>query len=144
MKYYETKYEEYLRSVQHYNIHPNLSIGLPDSINQLTNLIFYGPPGSGKYSQMLSAIQRYSPSALEYDKKMYVQTEKYAYQFRISDIHYEIDMALLGCNSKLLRRDIYSQIVDIISVKTDKCGIIVCKNFHPCGPQALTCISLLI
>ena len=99
MKYYETKYEEYLRSVQHYNIHPNLStvfVKFPDSINQLTNLIFYGPPGSGKYSQMLYAIQRYSPSALEYDKKMYVQTEKYAYQFRISDIHYEVDMGLLG------------------------------------------------
>jgi hypothetical protein len=39
-------------------------------------------------------------------------------------------MSLLGCNSKLLWHDIYQQIVDIISAKTDKSGIIVCKEFH--------------
>jgi hypothetical protein len=139
MKYYETKYEEYLRSVQHYNIHPNLvsSLGLPESINQLTNLIFYGPPGSGKYSQMLSAIQRYSPSSLEYDKKMYVQNEKYAYQFRISDIHYEVDMGLLGCNAKQIWHDVVQQIVDAVSVKHDKIGIVVCKNFHAIHSELL-------
>lgn len=140
MKYYETKYEEYLRSVQHYNIHPNLStvfVKFPDSINQLTNLIFYGPPGSGKYSQMLYAIQRYSPSALEYDKKMYVQTEKYAYQFRISDIHYEVDMGLLGCNAKQIWHDVIQQIVDAVCVKHDKIGIVVCKNFHAIHSELL-------
>jgi len=57
--------------------------------------------------------------------------------YRISDIHYEIDMATLGCNSKLLWHDLFFQIVDIISVSfhsqektSDKIGIIVCKNFH--------------
>ncbi len=140
MKYYETKYEDYLRSVQHYNIHPELAATfakLPESITHLTNLIFYGPPGSGKYSQMLSAIQRYSPSALEYDKKMYVQTEKYAYQFHISDIHYEVDMALLGCNAKQIWHDIVQQIVDAVSVKHDKIGIVVCKNFHTIHSELL-------
>jgi hypothetical protein len=39
-------------------------------------------------------------------------------------------MAFLGCNSKLLWHDIFLQIVDIISVKQEKIGIIVCKNFH--------------
>jgi hypothetical protein len=39
-------------------------------------------------------------------------------------------MSLLGCNSKILWRDIYSQIVDIISVKNENYGVIVCKNFH--------------
>jgi hypothetical protein len=39
-------------------------------------------------------------------------------------------MSLLGCNAKLLWHDIYQQIVDIVSSKTDKSGIIVCKNFH--------------
>jgi hypothetical protein len=39
-------------------------------------------------------------------------------------------MSFLGCNSKNLWHDIFSQIVDIISVKHDKIGIIVCKNFH--------------
>jgi hypothetical protein len=39
-------------------------------------------------------------------------------------------MALLGCNSKLIWHDLFFQIVDIISVSTEKIGIIVCKNFH--------------
>ena len=39
-------------------------------------------------------------------------------------------MSLLGCNSKLLWHEIYQQVVDIISAKTDKSGIIVCKYFH--------------
>jgi hypothetical protein len=68
--------------------------------------------------------------------------KKQEYIYRISDIHYEIDMATLGCNSKLLWHDLFFQIVDIISVsfhsmgtadraeKNDKIGIIECKNFH--------------
>jgi hypothetical protein len=39
-------------------------------------------------------------------------------------------MSLLGCNSKLLWHDIYQQIVDILSAKQNKIGIIVCKDFH--------------
>ena len=39
-------------------------------------------------------------------------------------------MSLLGCNSKILWHEIFFQIVDIVSVKPDKHGIIVCKNFH--------------
>jgi hypothetical protein len=79
---------------------------------------------------MLYIIKKYSPSDLKYDKKMILQTEKQTYIYRISDIHYEIDMALLGCNSKIIWHDIFLQIVDIVSVKTDKVGIIVCKNFQ--------------
>ena len=58
------------------------------------------------------------------------QDKKQEYMYRISDIHYEIDMATLGCNSKLLWHDLFFQIVDIVSLKHDKIGIIVCKNFH--------------
>jgi hypothetical protein len=39
-------------------------------------------------------------------------------------------MSLLGCNSKLLWHEIFFQIVDIVSVKAEKIGIIICKNFH--------------
>jgi hypothetical protein len=39
-------------------------------------------------------------------------------------------MSLLGCNSKLLWHEIYQQILDILSAKNTKTGIIVCKNFH--------------
>lgn len=133
MKYYETHYDDYLKTVKNFNIHPELTpyfANFPANIYQLTNLIFYGPSGVGKYSQMLLSIQKYSPSKLDYGKKISIQTEKYEYQYHISDIHYEIDMSLLGCNSKLIWHDIIQQIVDIVSVKPDKIGIVVCKNFH--------------
>jgi hypothetical protein len=133
MKYYETHYEDYLSSLEKYNIHPELTPfmnSLPMNIAQLENIIIYGASGVGKYTQVLNIIKRYSPSELKYDKKITAQTEKQEYSYRISDIHYEIDMSLLGCNSKLLWNEIFLQIVDIISVKSEKTGIILCKNFH--------------
>ena len=79
---------------------------------------------------MLHSIKKYSPSELKYEKKLSIVFNKQSYFFKISDIHYEVDMSLLGCNSKLLWHDIYQQIVDIISAKNEKSGIIVCKEFH--------------
>ncbi len=133
MKFYETHFEDYLHSLQKYNLHPELQPYLerfPDTINKFANLIITGPSGVGKYTQALSIIRNYSASKLKYQKKITLQHEKYTYQYHISDIHYEVDMSLLGCNSKLIWHDIVQQIVDIVSVKPDKYGIILCKNFH--------------
>jgi len=133
MKFYETHYEEYIHSVEQYNIHPEMISmyeQFPKSLSQFGNLIVYGPPGSGKYSQVLHFLKKYSPSDLKYDKRITCQTDKVEYGYHISDIHYEVDMALLGCNSKILWHELFLQIVDIVSVKTEKIGIIVCKNFH--------------
>ena len=133
MKYYESHYEEYISSIESCNLHNELIPiynSLPKKINQLENLIIYGPSGVGKYSQILYLLKKYSPSELKYDKKITITTDKQDYIYRISDIHYEIDMSQLGCNSKLLWHEIFFQIVDIISVKQEKIGIIICKNFH--------------
>jgi hypothetical protein len=133
MKYYETHYEEYLHSSRQKDLHPELKQardGMPKSINQLANIIVYGPSGSGKYTQVLRLLEPYSPSRLKYDKKITMQTEKNTYSYRISDVHYEIDMSLLGCESKRMWNDCFFQIVDIVSIKPEKAGIIVCKNFH--------------
>jgi hypothetical protein len=133
MKFQETHFEEYINAVNKMNIHKKLEkvySHFPESIEKLGNLIFYGPSGVGKYSQMLYSIKKYSHSELKYEKKLSIVFNKDVYFFKISDIHYEIDMSLLGCNSKLLWHDIYLQIVDIISAKTEKSGIIVCKDFH--------------
>jgi DNA polymerase III delta prime subunit len=133
MKYYETHYEEYLQSLKENNIHPewnDLVESLPKDFKHMGNMLLYGPPGVGKYSQALAMIETYSPSHLKYDKKMKIQTEKHTYIYRISDIHYEIDMSLLGCNSKILWHEVFLQIVDIVSMKQDKIGIILCKQFH--------------
>jgi hypothetical protein len=133
MKYYESHYDEYINSVERYNIHPELIDTInhfPSKNSDLNNCIFYGPTGSGKYSQVLKIIKKYSPSELKYDKKITLQNEKQNYIYKISDVHYEIDISLLGCNSKIIWHEVFLQIIDIISVKQDKFGIIVCKNFH--------------
>jgi hypothetical protein len=133
MKFQETHFEEYISAVNKVNLHPKLEKyynQFPKSIDKLRNLIFYGPSGVGKYSQMLYSIKKYSHSDLKYEKKLSLLFNKDMYFFKISDIHYEIDMSLLGCNAKLLWHDIYQQIVDIVSAKVEKSGIIVCKEFH--------------
>ncbi len=133
MKFQETHFEEYINSVKNNNLHPKLEKIInkfPENLSNMKNLIFYGPSGVGKYSQMLFSIQKYSPTDLKYEKKLNVTYEKEQYYFKISDIHYEIDMSLLGCNSKLLWHEIYQQILDVVSSKSEKIGIIVCKNFH--------------
>jgi hypothetical protein len=134
MKFYETTNDEYITAVNRFNLHGEFTSlythCFPKDVKQFENIIVYGPIGSGKYSQVLYFLKNYSPSELKYEKKMTVQSEKQSYTFHISDIHYEIDMSFLGCNSKNLWHDVFFQIVDIISVKQDKIGIIVCKNFH--------------
>jgi hypothetical protein len=133
MKFLETHFEEYINEVCRHNLHPKLEKvfeKFPTDIHNMGNLIFYGPPGVGKYSQMLYAIKKYSPTELKYEKKLTLTYDKKQYYFKISDIHYEIDMELLGCNSKLLWHEIYLQIIDALNVNPSKTGIVVCKNFH--------------
>jgi hypothetical protein len=133
MKFQETHFEEYNNALKIYNLHPKLEdlyINFPNSLEKMGNLIFYGPSGIGKYSQILYFIKRFSQTELKYEKKLNVTYDKKQYYLKISDIHYEVDMSLLGCNSKLLWHEIYQQIIDAISAKTNKSGIILCKNFH--------------
>lgn len=140
IKFYETHFEEYNNESINKNLHPKLEKmyeKFPTKINDLKNLIFYGPSGIGKYTQMLNSIKKYSPTELKYEKKISVTYNKIPYYFKISDIHFEIDMSLLGCNSKLLWYEIYQQIIDIISSRPNKVGIIVCKYFHDIHSELL-------
>jgi hypothetical protein len=140
MKFHETHFEEYITESNKFNLHPKLDkvyTGFPKSSRDLKNIIFYGPSGTGKYTQMLKSIKKYSPTELKYERKISVTYNKHQYFFKVSDIHYEVDMSLLGCNSKLLWHEIYQQIVDIISAKQDKSGIVVCKYFHEIHSELL-------
>ena len=140
MKFYETHFEEYINESLKNNLHPKLDKiynKFPPTLYELKNLIFFGPSGIGKYTQMLKSIKKYSPTELKYEKKISITYNKQQYFFKISDIHYEVDMSLLGCNSKLLWHDIYQQIIDSISAKTEKSGIIVCKYFHEIHSELL-------
>lgn len=132
MKYYESTCNEYVQATKQLDLHPELddfSKTMPASLSRLGNIIFYGPSGVGKYTQALKCVDRYSENRLK-TEKMTISTEKHAYEYHISDVHYEIDMALLGCESKKLWNDVFFQIADVVSAKKTKAGIILCKNFH--------------
>jgi hypothetical protein len=140
MKFYETHFDEYINTSEKCSLHPKIDKIIkkfPKNINNFRNVIFYGPNGVGKYCLMLKTIKQYSPSNLKYEKKISILFNKEPFFLKISDIHFEIDMSLLGCNSKLLWHEIYMQIIDIISIKADKCGIIVCQNFHEIHSELL-------
>ena len=134
MKYFASKFEEHIIESNKYNLHNNMDNFYTemknDSENQ-NNLIFYGPSGIGKYTQVLRYIKTYSPTNLRFERKINFNfNNKKQYDFKVSDVHFEIDMALLGCHAKLLFNDIYYHILDILSSRPNGFGIILCKNFH--------------
>ena len=97
MKFLDTHFDDYIQSSSKISLHPHLKKTyeqFPNNINNLNNLLFYGPSGVGKYTQALNAIKKYSQSDLKYEKKLTVCYNKTNYYFKISDIHFEIDMSL--------------------------------------------------
>jgi len=140
MKYYDTKFEDYLKSYFKSPLNPknkDIYKNLPKDKKKLENMIFYGPEGTGKYTQSLASIYRYSKTKLNYEKKICVTFNKQPHYIKISDIHYEIDMSLLGCNTKMLWNEIYNNIIDIVLSKPDGVGIILCKNFQSISNELL-------
>ena len=140
MKFYETHFEEYIEKSEKKNLHPKFQKeidAIPSNLKEMKNLILYGPTGTGKYTQALKIIKKFSPSKLKYEKKITILFNKQPFYIKISDIHFEIDMALLGCNAKILWNDIFNHIIDIISTSKHKKGIIVCKNFHEIHSELL-------
>lgn len=140
MKISDNHFESYINKYEKCSLHPKLQEVynlFPESLNDLNNLIFYGPSGTGKYTQMLACIKKYSNSNLKYEKRISITFNKNTYYYKISDVHFEIDMSLLGCNSKLLWNEIYKNIQDIILTKPNNGGIIICKNFHEIHSELL-------
>ena len=107
----KNNFEDYLKNEDDIK----LRFQIPENIEDLNNIIIYGPEGTGKYTKSLKIIKKYSPSLLKYNKKILIPNNKNDYYIKISDIHYEVDMKLLGCNSKTLWNDIYTNIVDIVN-----------------------------
>jgi len=125
MKFYQSTFKEYIDSKENYNIHDEC---IP--FDKLQNSIFYGPSGIGKYSYVLNIIKKFSNTHLKYEKKVTCINDKQEHCYKMSDIHFEIDFSLLGCNSKQIWNDIFLQINEIVALRPNKIGIILCKNFH--------------
>lgn len=137
MKFNETLFDEYISSNNNYDLHKKIDFSKIENISNLPNIIIYGPPGIGKYTQSLKIINQYSDFNLKYEKKILILFNKNNYYYKISDIHYEVDMELLGCNSKTLWHEIFNYIIEIIISKNNKKGIILCKNFHLINSELL-------
>lgn len=126
-------FDDYIQLEKKNPLHPKLTTiynCFPSEIQSLQSLIFYGPKGSGKYTQMLKSIAKYSPSHLKYERRIKNIVGNSSYTLKISDIHFEVDMELLGCNAKVLWGEIYLHIMEILQARPRRHGIIVCKNFH--------------
>ena len=109
---------------------------LPERLEDLPNIIIYGSSGTGKYTESLNIIRKYSNSGLKYSKRILISNSKTEIYIKISDIHFEIDMELLGCNAKLIWNDIFYNIIDIV-LNNENRGIILCRNFHTINNELL-------
>lgn len=133
MKHFSARFEDYIIECKKNNIHKELeqvTEYFSDNLKEQPNLIMYGPSGVGKYTQALNFIKRFSPSNLRFERKLNFTHNKKHYKFKVSDIHFEIDMQLLGCNAKVLFNEVYYHILDILSTRSNGGGIILCKNFN--------------
>ena len=141
MKFLSTRFEDYINECKKMNIHKKMEPLLKsqgNEIEKLNHMIFYGPSGIGKYTQSLNFIKKFSPSELKYERKItYKYNNKYEYTFKLSDIHFEIDLELLGCNAKLLFNELYYHILDVCNTRQRVNNIIICKNFHKIHPELL-------
>jgi len=140
MKFFESHYDEYVREVERLSLQPNVKkiiSSFPTDITEIPNIIFYGPSGVGKYSHALYMISKYSPSRMKYEKRMAVSYNKDTFFIKISDVHFEVDMSLLGCNSKHIWNEIYNQINDIVSSRSNTTAFIMCKNFQKIHSELL-------
>lgn len=134
----ENHFSDYIKEVEDRNLHPKLKTTFQSMKSKPDcNIIFYGPPGVGKYTQALSVIKKFSPKKLNYERKMLVPFNKADHYFKISDVHFEIDMETLGCNAKLLWNEIFVHIIDVISSRQSEYCIILCKNFHKIHSELL-------
>ena len=141
MKFLETNFIDYIQKCKKSNLHSELSQpfkSITDIFNKNHNIILYGPSGVGKYTQALNYIEQFSPTNLKYERKInFIFNKKHDYMFKVSDIHFEVDMELLGCNAKTLWNEIYYRVLDIIAAKVQHKGIIICKNFHKIHSELL-------
>ena len=141
MSIYNVHLADYMASFKP-EFHSELKVILrsfPQTIDQLGNVCFYGPGGIGKYTQALHAISRYSPSSLKYERKLQIENGKSTIAIKISDVHFEIDFGLLGCNAKSIWHAVWMQFKDVLEARGAKRGIVLCKNVHEMHGELLEC-----
>lgn len=77
------------------------------------------------------------------EKRMKIFDVKDDYDIKMSQIHFEIDFELLGCNAKTLFQSIFKQIEEYKDLNQKNYNgkyLIVCKNFHKSNSDLLECM----
>lgn len=100
----------------------------------MQHTIIYGPKGSGKYTKALELI-----NCSSFTRSLKLPFQKTELVFTASDLHYEIDVSQLGCNSTAIWNLFYNQVVDIVSTK--KTCTILCLQFQDVSPELLDNIT---
>ena len=103
----------------------------------LNNIIIYGPENSGKYIFALDILRKFSNQDLKYYKKMEININKVNHIFMMSDIHFEIDINLLGTSFKNIWFDFYDHVCNIVECGTSKRGYILLRNFQDIPDELL-------
>ena len=131
---------DYIKQVQSNNLYPyhEKKYG---NYKSYPILFFYGPPGTGKYSQVLYFLSTISGSTLQYEKKMLIELPKFDFVIKMSDVHYEIDIALLAYSNKTIWHLIYKHIVE---VDKNRHSYIVLKHFDKITPEILDILYFYI
>ena len=131
---------DYIKQVQSSNLYPYHEKKY-ETYKSYPILFFYGPPGTGKYSQALYFLRTITGSTLQYEKKMLIELPKFDFMIKMSDVHYEIDMALLAYSNKTVWHSIYKHIVE---VDRGRRSYIVLKHFDKITPEILDILYFYI
>ena len=85
MRYFSSKFEEYINDCKKHNMHKNMESlynSMSNDLSKQNNLIFYGPSGIGKYTQVLH-YKKYSPTELRFERKLTLLSNKIEYELRL-------------------------------------------------------------
>lgn len=106
----------------------------PTQLSGLPSLIISGPAGSGKYTVALVIVSGFSPSGMRYEKKLSISSGGCASQdapsLPMSDIHFEVDMALPCFGTRASWISVHNAIVSAVEIRKKKEAIVLCKNFN--------------
>ena len=129
-------------------LHPKLLAyfdTFPTQLGDMPSLILSGPPGAGKRTLALIAVAGFSPSGLRYEKKLSVMPEgRVSYDppsIPISDVHFEVDMALPCCGGRGTWPAVHKAITAAVEIRKDKKAIVLCKGFHQADVELLKVFS---
>lgn len=94
------------------------------------NYLVYGPMGCGKYTTAMNLIRPHSDSSLRMCKMLNVLFNKKTYYVQMSDVHFEVDMHMMGSSARLLWVHLFQIICDIVVLRKRRTAYVLCKNFN--------------